>query len=197
MKRFLISLVLLLWISTSQRTPINIGTEAAQQSPSTSTGQATLVSLPEKVLSSRLKALSGRPIKLSNYSGKVLVINLWATWCGPCRLETPELVKLYQQFRSQGVEIVGLSTEEPADSADSMRDWVRNYGVNYRIGWATQEVALALMQKIEAIPQTFVISHDGRILKRFVGFNHKNTPQQFEKAIRQALDERASARKKR
>src|SRR5262245_10743404 len=55
---------------------------------------AALVTLPRLVLDAENKAASGAPIKLANYSGKILLVNLWATWCGPCRLETPELVKL-------------------------------------------------------------------------------------------------------
>src|SRR6266498_6090379 len=74
---------------------------------------APLTVLPASVIDAELKAVTGEPIKLSNYAGKVLLVNLWATWCGPCRLETPELVKLHKEFRSQGGEVVGLSTENP------------------------------------------------------------------------------------
>ncbi len=78
---------------------------------------AALTSLPAAVSGAELKALTGDPIKLSDYTGKVLVVNLWATWCGPCRLEIPELMKLYKEYRSQGLEVVGLSTENPDASA--------------------------------------------------------------------------------
>ena len=65
---------------------------------------AGLSSLPPNVLDAQLPAASGSSIKLSDYSGKVLLVNLWATWCGPCRNETPELVKLNKEFQSRGVE---------------------------------------------------------------------------------------------
>jgi peroxiredoxin len=154
---------------------------------------APLVTLPASITDAELKAVSGAPIKLSTYNGKVLLVNLWATWCGPCRLETPELVKLHKEFRSQGVEVVGLSTENPDASADKVREFVHNFDVDYRIGWATPEVAITLMQGRDAIPQSFVISRSGRIMKRFVGFNPMDTPNQIRAAIQEALDDKGAA----
>jgi glutathione peroxidase-family protein len=152
---------------------------------------AALATLPASVLDAELKAASGAPIKLSNYSGKVLLVNLWATWCGPCRVETPELVKLHKHFQSQGVEMVGLSTENPDASAESVREFVRDFDVDYRIGWATPDVAFTLMQGRDAIPQSFVISRDGHIVRRFVGFNPTSTPPQLKQAIEEALNDKA------
>ncbi len=152
-----------------------------------------VTTLPTNVLESELKALNGAPIKLSSYDGKVLVVNLWATWCTPCRVETPELVNLYKENRARGLEIVGLSTENPEASAEKVRQFVQDFEVNYRIGWATPEVALTLMQGRDAIPQSFVIGRDGRVIKRFVGFNPSSTPPLLKAAIEEALTEKAPA----
>ena len=154
---------------------------------------APITMLPASVTDAELKAVSGAPIKLSNYAGKVLLVNLWATWCGPCRLETPELVKLHKEFRSQGLEVVGLSTENPDTSADQVREFVHNFEVDYRIGWSGPEVAITLMQGRDAIPQSFVISRSGRVVKRFVGFNPMSTPSQIREAIQEALNDKAAA----
>lgn len=154
---------------------------------------APMVTLPASITGAELRAVSGAPIKLSSYDGKVLLVNLWATWCGPCRLETPELVKLHKEFRSQGLEVVGLSTENPDASADKVREFVQNFDVSYRIGWATADVALTLMQGRDAIPQSFVISRSGRVVKRFVGFNPMSTPQQIREAIEEALNDKGAA----
>lgn len=157
-------------------------------SVSISTGnEAPLTVLPSVVLDTEMKSANGEPIKLSNYSGKVLLVNLWATWCGPCRNETPELVKLHKEYQDRGLEMVGLSTEDPETSALSVQNFVREYGVDYHIGWATREVAVALMQGRGSIPQSFIISRDGRIKKRFIGFHPVNTPPQLKQAIEQAL----------
>lgn len=152
-----------------------------------------VTTLPASVVDAELRAVTGAPIKLSSYAGKVLLVNLWATWCGPCRLETPELIKLHKEFRSQGVEMVGLSTENPDASADAVRQFVHDFNVDYRIGWATNEVAVTLMQGRDAIPQSFIISRSGRVVKRFVGFNPISTPPQIREAIQEALNDKGAA----
>ena len=152
---------------------------------------AGLVTLTQPILNAENRAASGDPIKLANYSGKVMLVNLWATWCGPCRLETPELVKLHQEFQSRGVEMIGLSTEDPDASAQSVAEFVKEYNVKYHIGWATRDVAIALMQGRTNIPQSFIIARDGRILKRFIGFRPDATPQQIKQALEDALVEKS------
>src|SRR6185503_19539352 len=85
------------------------------------TRPTALAILPQPILNAENKSTTGGPIKLANYSGKVLLVNLWATWCGPCRMEIPELVKLHKEFQSRGVEMIGLSTEDPVASAESVQ----------------------------------------------------------------------------
>jgi peroxiredoxin len=165
-------------------------TKTAPVNPGAPAPATAMATLPATVLDAQLKAVNGAPIKLADYSGKVLVVNLWATWCGPCRSEIPELVKLYREFRPQGLEIVGLSTENPEASAEGVRKFVSDFSMNYRVGWATSEVAIALMNNRNAIPQSFVISRDGRVLTRFVGFNASETPLKLRKAVEEALNDK-------
>jgi len=172
--------------------PVARNNESAPQ-PVAPAVPAPMVTLPISITDAELKAVTGAPIKLSAYNGKVLLVNLWATWCGPCRLETPELVKLHKEFRGQGLEVIGLSTENPDASADKVREFVHNFDVDYRIGWATPEVAITLMQGRDAIPQSFVISRTGRIVRRFVGFNPMDTPKQIRTAIQEALNDKGAA----
>src|SRR3569832_1978179 len=114
--------------------------------PSAPTRPSTaLAMVPRPILDAENKATSGDPIKLANFSGKVMLVNLWATWCGPCRMETPELVKLHKEFQSRGVEMIGLSTENPDASARSVGEFVREFNVDYQIGWAKPEVAQIMM----------------------------------------------------
>ena len=150
-------------------------------------GPAPLVTLPPEVLDAELKSINGHPIKLSDYAGKALLVNLWATWCGPCRMEIPELVKLHKEYRSKGLEVVGLSTENPEASAEGVRRFAQEFKMDYQVGWATQDLTITLMQGREAIPQSFVISRDGHIVKRFIGFNAAATPKQIREAIEEAL----------
>ena len=145
------------------------------------------VTLPPDVLNAELKTVTGNSIKLADYSGKVLVVNLWATWCGPCRMEIPELVKLYKEFQPQGFEVVGLSTENPNTSFDAVRAFVSDFQMGYAVGWAPADVSISLMQGNTAIPQSFLVARDGRVLKRFVGFNRDTTPPLLRQAIEAAL----------
>jgi glutathione peroxidase-family protein len=149
--------------------------------------------LPDSIRDAQLTSVNGEDFKLADYSGKVILVNLWATWCGPCRVETPELVKLYMEYKSQGLEMVGLTTENPESSAATVKEFVRANGVKYRIGWASQEFAWTLMQGRNSIPQSFIISRDGRIMKRFVGFSPVQTPPQIREAIEAALNDKTKA----
>jgi thiol-disulfide isomerase/thioredoxin len=167
-----------------------VSNPASANRPGATPNRAGMTTLSQPILQAENRATSGAPIKLGDYSGKVLFVNLWATWCGPCRLETPELVKLNKEFRDRGVEMIGLSTEDPDASAQSVSDFVREYQVDYQIGWATREVALGLMQGRTNIPQSFIIARDGRIIRRFIGFSPSSTPVQLRQALEQALTEK-------
>ena len=155
--------------------------------PPTRVSNPNLPIVPAVVLDTEMKAANGSPIKLSNYAGKVMLVNLWATWCGPCRMETPELVRLHKEYSDRGVEFVGLSTEDPISSAQKVQEFMKQYNVGYHIGWATREVALSLMQGRTSIPQSFIITRDGRIHKRILGFHPVKTPPELKEALEGAL----------
>lgn len=174
--------------STDESSKRETSQPKAAANPARPAPETAMTTLPDTVRDAEMRALSGAPIKLGDYSGKVLVVNLWATWCGPCRSEIPELVKLYQEFHPKGLEVVGLSTENPDASAQGVQKFVSDFSMNYRVGWATPEVATTLMQQRNAIPQSFVISRDGRVLTRFVGFNAVETPVKLRKAVEEALN---------
>src|SRR6266480_4748316 len=162
-------------------TPVNANVPAPAPAPAV-TAAPPAPDLPPAVSVAPLKDVNGSPFKLADFFGKVAVVNFWATWCGPCRQEIPELVKLHKEFHSRGVEMIGLSTENPEASAEKVRKFIQDFQVDYRIGWAPGEVAGPLMQGYDAIPQTFVISRDGWILKHFVGFSSANTREQLKQA---------------
>lgn len=127
---------------------------------------------------------NGAALKLSDFKGKVLFVNLWATWCGPCRMEIPELVTINKEYQQRGVEMFGLSTEDPDASEETVKEFIKSFNMGYHVGWAPPEVAMALMRDRNSIPQSFIITRDGKILKRFIGYSPRINPQ-----IRQALEE--------
>ncbi len=143
--------------------------------------------LPATVMNAELKALDGKTFKLADYQGKIVLVNLWATWCGPCRSEIPDLIQVAADYKAKGVEIIGLTNEDPVADEVKVKDFVKQFNITYKIGWGDQDFALALMQGAvrNNIPQSFIISRDGRVLKRFIGFSRTETPPK----LRQALDE--------
>ena len=149
--------------------------------------QTVLPVLPESVLNTELQMLGGKTLKLSEHSGKVILINLFATWCGPCRFESPDLAKLHKEFMDRGLVVIELSTEDPKSSKKFVREWVRHFRLPYAVGWASPDVARTLMQGRTAIPQAFVIARDGRILKRYIGYDSTKTLRQMREAVEQAL----------
>lgn len=175
--------------SCNSNDPPQVRTRASRPSAGPGSVSTGLATLPRPILEAENKSAKGSPIKLSDYSGKVMLVNLWATWCGPCRVETPELVRLHKEFQNKGVVMIGLSTEDPTLSAEKVNDFVKEYKVDYQIGWASREVALTLMQGRGSIPQSFVFGRDGRIVRRFIGFSPVQTPDQIKKALEEALSE--------
>src|SRR5438270_3140714 len=171
-------------VATAATTPNPVNVNAPTPAPAVAAAPTELTDLPPEITVAPLKDAKGASFKLADFFGKVIVINLWATWCGPCRREIPELVKLNKEFHSRGVEIIGLSTEDPDGSAEKVRKFIQDFQIDYRIGWAAVEVGAPLVQGHQSIPQIFVISRDIRILKHFVGFSPSYASQ-----LRQVIEE--------
>jgi len=167
--------------------PVNANAPAPTSAPAVTDAPPAWTDLPPEVALAPLKDANGASFKLADFFGKVVVVNFWATWCGPCRREIPELIKLHKEFQSRGVEMIGLTSEDPGASAEKVRKFIQDFQIDYRIGWATDQVSAPLMQGHTAIPQIFIISPDARILKRFVGFSPSNTSRELKQALEEAL----------
>jgi len=129
-----------------------------------------------------LKTADGKTVELKKLSGKVVVVNFWATWCGPCRLEIPWFVELQETYRDQGFRIVGISVDDPPEA---LPPFAKQFKINYPIvvGLDREDVQKAY-GPIFGVPITFVIGRNGRICKKHVGPASK---QQFESEIKSLL----------
>ncbi len=142
-----------------------------------------LETVPAVAWNTEIQSVDGSAFRLSDYKDKVVVLDLWATWCGPCRLEVPHLVELMDEYKGKGVEVIGLTTEDPETDAVKVRDFAKEFKINYKLGWSPRDVSLALMNGNTSIPQTFVIAPGGRIVTKFRGFSS-----QVPNMIRSAID---------
>ena len=165
--------------------------------PATNAPPAAFVSLPQNLRETKLRTLDGESLKLSDFADKVLIVNIWATWCGPCRQEMPELVKMNNEYKSRGLVVLGLATTyNERNDQTHVKDFIRAQNINYRIVWDDGTMAAPLVQLVQGqsvIPQSFVISRDGRIMKHFQGFNAYSTPQLMRQAVEEALNDKGKA----
>jgi peroxiredoxin len=128
-----------------------------------------------------LADLNGKPVKFSDFHGKVLILDFWATWCVACRLEIPHFVDLQRKYGDKGLTVIGISLDE--QSPEVVKKFVRQFGVTYPIVIGNQKVADAY-GGIDAIPTTFVIDRQGRIVNQHMGYDDKAA---FEKDIQSLL----------
>jgi len=152
-------------------------------------GLAPLMVVPDALLKRPLKSLDKGSFSLADFSGKVIVINLWASWCGPCRREVPEYEKVRKDYVGREVEFIGLTTEDPRTDANRVRQFVRDFHFGFRLGWADRETALTLMNGREAVPQTLVIATDGRIVGHWSGYSTREGGDRLRTALKNALAE--------
>ncbi|HLG13324.1 MAG TPA: TlpA disulfide reductase family protein [Blastocatellia bacterium] len=125
---------------------------------------------------------------LEAYRGKVVILDIWATWCGPCRMEIPDFIKLQDKYRDEGLEIVGVSIDPIAQQgggAPAVAPFMRKYRINYSIWMVNTAAALGpYMPSGGSIPTTFVLDRDGRTVRTLVGAKPASV---FENEIKQLL----------
>ena len=128
-------------------------------------------SLPKNIMNKNIYTLEGNLFRLVETKGKVSIVLLWASWCGPCRFAANGLNEVRGDYDNRNVEIIGLTSENPRRDRKSVRKFVRANRIRFNIGWIDQQTAVALAANRTVIPQILVIANDGRVVKRFLGYN--------------------------
>ena len=133
-----------------------------------------------------LPSLDGRSVRLSDLRGKAVVLNFWATWCGPCKIEMPWLNEFHQQYGPQGVQVIGVSMDE---DRNKVGPFIKEMGVEYTILHGTEQVGEAY-GGVQYLPATFYIDRDGKIVDRVFGLVSRS---EIEGNIKKSLGTAAAA----
>jgi thiol-disulfide isomerase/thioredoxin len=136
---------------------------------------------PDPAPDFQLKDLDGKDLSLASAKGKVILLNFWATWCGPCRAEIPSLIALQDHYKDN-LLIIGLVVDE--DDPDAVKQFAESEGINYPMALSTINIRIAY-GGIPALPTLFVINREGRIVQKHVGLFH---PALYETEVRALLD---------
>jgi len=123
---------------------------------------------------------AGAAVKLADYKGKVVLLNFWGTWCGPCKLEIPAFIELQDQYRDKGFAIVGVAVE---DTPDGVRAYASEAKINYRLAMTQDDIEDAY-GPIYGLPISFLITRDGSICMKHIG---PVTKEQAEREIKSLL----------
>jgi cytochrome c biogenesis protein CcmG/thiol:disulfide interchange protein DsbE len=128
-----------------------------------------------------LKSLDGRTVRLSDYRGKAVLLNFWATWCSPCKIEMPWFDELQNKYRAQGLEVIGIAMDDAGE--ETVAKFVKDLGVNYTILMGKEALGEAY-GGVLGLPTTFYIDRQGRIVDQVVGLvSHSDIEDNIKKAL--------------
>jgi cytochrome c biogenesis protein CcmG/thiol:disulfide interchange protein DsbE len=130
----------------------------------------------------KLPGVDGKTVRLSDFKGKVVILDFWATWCPPCKAEIPDFIALQKQYGPKGLQIVGVALDQ--EGADAVKPFAKEKGINYPIGLDPESTVPPSFGGVRGIPTTFVIDRKGNIVKKYVGAKPRET---FEADIKALL----------
>ena len=160
--------------ASSQKGPIDesppSSPDLAANGPSTKKG-FEYPKIASAVATAEIKGLDGMVYTINDKAGKILLLNLWATWCGPCRSEMPALVRMQEKHGPQGFEVIGLNTDE--EDVQTINDFAAELKLNYPLAYADTSLQSAMLKisKFPGIPQSFLLDREGRLRGVFRGAN--------------------------
>jgi peroxiredoxin len=170
------------FMGTRAEQPAGSGASASAGKAGATGAAAVCDGKAKKAPDFELADYAGKKVRLADYKGKVVFVNFWATWCGPCKYEIPMFVDLQQRYGAQGLNFLGISVDDPVEE---LKPFVDQYKMNYPVlvGLGREEVQEAYGPMI-GIPVTVVIGRDGNVCTRYFGLRSKD---RFEADIKALL----------
>jgi thiol-disulfide isomerase/thioredoxin len=165
-------------------------TARQDKSPPTETSPSTVNPSPSAPLENKASTFgwalqNNQRATLSDYLGKVVVLDFYATWCEPCRDETPHLVQLQRKYEQQGLQIIGLNVGGE-DDREEVPNFAKEFEIQYPLGFPDDELVNTYLGDDQRIPQTFVFDQTGQLVKRFVGYDEQDGGK-LERVVRATL----------
>lgn len=163
--------------------PLLLGGRGDVHEPELMAGEGSSCKATRKAnLDFTLKDMNGAPVRLADFKGQVILLNYWATWCAPCKVEIPVFIDLYSQYKDQGLVILGVSVD---DDPETLREYARDAKMNYPVLVGRgQEDVLEAAGPVWGYPTSFFIGRDGSVCGKHMGLGTKDD---FEKAIKPLL----------
>ena len=161
---------------------VGIGVINRRWAPAPKSG-ASLAGEPKLAPDFTLTDLDGRKLSLSDYKGKVVLLNFWATWCGPCRTEIPHFIEMQDKLGPDGFQVIGISMD---DDAKPVRKFYQQYKLNYPVAVGDDKLA-DLYGGVLGLPVSFIIDREGRIYAKHVGATNAS---EFDSEVRDLLAKR-------
>ena len=178
---FTLLILLLCMFGACRRQTAPQGNPPSNANATSSTSPAPSASPQNKASTQGWTLDNNQRAKLSDYLGKVVVLDFYATWCEPCREETPHLVQLQLQYEQQGLQIIGLNVGGE-DDREEVPKYAKEFNIQYPLGFPDDEFVDAYMSGDQLIPETVVFDRSGKIVKRFVGYDKKGG-QELERVV--------------
>lgn len=144
--------------------------------------------VPSGILQAEIKDLDGNTFKLEDKKGKVVLVNLWATWCGPCLAEMPEMVAMQEKYKDKDFEVIGLDSDD--ESVEAIKKKAEELKVNYKLAYADGKMLSEFIKltKLAGIPQTIIINRDGRMTFA-VGGGGQRVVEKMKEAVAKTVNE--------